>query len=93
MDALIGQKGVKYGLQVRKPEKKDAKKPLPPKPSIFGDDASDEDEDNVERQIARHAARKQNDKKVRLTKQFLSCKLFIFIFFLKSNPRSSLFSN
>ncbi len=65
MDALIGQKGVKYGLQVRKPEKKDAKKTAPPKPSIFGDDASDDEEDNVERQIARHAARKQNDRKVR----------------------------
>ncbi|KAG7674989.1 hypothetical protein Ndes2526B_g07836 [Nannochloris sp. 'desiccata'] len=64
MDPLVGQKGVKYGLQVRKPEKKDAKKSAPPKRSIFGDDASDEDEDNVERQIARHAARKQNDKKV-----------------------------
>jgi len=72
MDALIGQKGVKYGLQVRKPEKKDAKKGAPPKPSIFGDDASDEDEDNVERQIARHAARKQNDKKVCFIKELMT---------------------
>ena len=65
MDPFIGEKGVKYGLQVRKPEKKDLKNTAPPKPSIFGDDASDEDDDNVERQIARHAARKQNDRKVR----------------------------
>lgn len=72
MDPLVGQKGVKYGLQVRKPEKKDAKKSAPPKRSIFGDDASDEDEDNVERQIARHAARKQNDKKVCFIEEFIS---------------------
>lgn len=67
---LTGQKGVKYGLQVRKPEK--AAKPVPVKPkNVFGDDASDEEEDNVERQIARHAARKQADKQVRGIKHFI----------------------
>ena len=65
---ILGQKGVKYGLQVRKPEK--AAKPAPAKKNVFGEDASDDEEDNVERQIARHAARKQGDKKVR---SLISC--------------------
>jgi hypothetical protein len=58
-----GEKGVKYGLQVRKPPQ--AGKPAPRPANIFGDDASDDEEDNVEAQIARHAARKQADQKVR----------------------------
>lgn len=61
---LIGQKGVKYGLQVRsapKPAAAPAKKR-----SVFGDEDSDEEgQDNVEQQIARQAARKQTDKKAR----------------------------
>lgn len=59
---LIGQKGVKYGLQVRQP-KKPSQTPAK-KPSIFEDDDSDEDQPNVEQQIARQASRKQTDKKV-----------------------------
>lgn len=68
---LIGQKGVKYGLTVRKPDGakggKPAAAPAKKKQSVFGgDDDSDEDpQQNVEAQIARQAARKQADKKVR----------------------------
>jgi hypothetical protein len=64
---LIGQKGVKYGLDVRAPPgaKPAAKAALAKKPSVFGDNESDDDqEQNVEKQIARQAARKQSDKKV-----------------------------
>ena len=64
---ILGQKGVKYGLQVRKPEKA-SKSVSQPKPNIFGDEASDSEEDNVEKKILRHAARKQSDKKVRWRK-------------------------
>jgi hypothetical protein len=63
---LIGQKGVKYGLDVRGAKPK--AKPTAPvqKRSVFGDEDSDEDAgNNVEQQIARQAARKQTDKKVR----------------------------
>jgi hypothetical protein len=63
---LIGQKGVKYGLQVRQAAKPaaapDAAKK---KPSVFGDEDSEDEAPNVEQQIARQAARKQDDKKVR----------------------------
>ena len=62
---LIGQKGVKYGLEVRGAKPK--AKPTAPvqKRSVFGDEDSDEDAgNNVEQQIARQAARKQTDKKV-----------------------------
>lgn len=55
----IGQKGVKYGLQVRKPPERDKKLQAS---SIFGDDRS-EDEETVEEQIARHAAQKATNKK------------------------------
>lgn len=60
--SIIGQKGVKYGLEVRA-----RPKPVQPaqKRSVFGDDDGDDDAvDNVEQQIARQAARKQSDKKV-----------------------------
>lgn len=60
---IIGNKGVKYGLEVRKP--KQSEKSTQKKASVFGDDDSEDDHDNVEQQIARHAARKQADKKVR----------------------------
>lgn len=61
---LVGQKGVKYGLNVRQPA---GAKPAPPpkKRSVFGDEDSEEEEQGgVEAQIARQAARKQSDKKV-----------------------------
>ncbi len=60
---ILGKQGVKYGLEVRQPSKKQA---APPKrgPSVFGDEDSDEEAPNVEQQIARQAARKQTDKKV-----------------------------
>lgn len=66
----VGEKGVKYGLQLRVPpgSKPAAAKRAPParKPSVFGDEDSDEERaDGVEAQIARQAARKQSDKKVR----------------------------
>lgn len=60
---IIGQKGVKYGLEVRKPN--ETAKAAEKKPSVFGDDDSGDDEDNVEAQIARQAERKKNDRKVR----------------------------
>lgn len=63
---LTGQKGVKYGLEVRKTPGAKAAAPPPKKRSVFGDDDSDEEQaGNVEQQIARQAARKQSDKKVR----------------------------
>lgn len=62
---LIGQKGVKYGLQVRAPSNAKPAAPAVKKRSVFGDEDSEEEaEDNVEQQIARQAARKQTDKKV-----------------------------
>jgi hypothetical protein len=63
---LTGQKGVKYGLQVRAPPgAKPKPKALPAKKSsVFGDESDDDEELNVEQQIARQAARKQTDKKV-----------------------------
>lgn len=65
---ILGQKGVKYGLQIRQPEQSTKPKKVAEKlqkPSAFGDEESDDDEfEKVERQIARHAARKQDDKKV-----------------------------
>jgi len=65
---ILGQKGVKYGLQIREPEQSTKPKKVAEKlqkPSAFGEDESDDDGfEKVERQIARHAARKQDDKKV-----------------------------
>lgn len=59
--ALVGQKGVKYGLQkpgVKKPPVASA----PPKPlNIFGADDSDED---VEAEVARQAEKKRSAAKV-----------------------------
>lgn len=65
----VGEKGVKYGLQLRvapgaKPAAAARAAPAR-KPSVFGDeDSDDERADGVEAQIARQAARKQSDKKV-----------------------------
>lgn len=63
--SIIGQKGVKYGLEVRAPR---GSKPAQPakRRSVFGDDDEEDDAVNVEQQIARQAARKQSDKKVGL---------------------------
>jgi hypothetical protein len=58
---LIGQKGVKYGLITRKDEKKP--QAAPGRLAVFGGD-SDSDEDNIEAQVARQAARKVADHKV-----------------------------
>lgn len=64
---LQGVKGVKYGLTV--PDSKKKKKPALGKPaacSAFGDDGSDEDQhEAVPQQLARHAASKKSDSKVR----------------------------
>ena len=58
---LTGLKGVKYGLQ---PGAKPKTKPALQKPiNVFGDD---DDDGDVGKDIARHAAKKQNDKKVSL---------------------------
>ena len=57
---LTGLKGVKYGLQ---PGAKQKAKPVLQKQSnVFGDD--DDEEGNIGQDIARHAAKKQSDKKV-----------------------------
>eukprot|EP00208_Stichococcus_sp_RCC1054_P005459 CAMPEP_0206148508 /NCGR_PEP_ID=MMETSP1473-20131121/36815_1 /ASSEMBLY_ACC=CAM_ASM_001109 /TAXON_ID=1461547 /ORGANISM="Stichococcus sp, Strain RCC1054" /LENGTH=347 /DNA_ID=CAMNT_0053545865 /DNA_START=174 /DNA_END=1217 /DNA_ORIENTATION=- len=64
---LQGVKGVKYGLTV--PDSKKKKKPALGKPaacSAFGDDGSDEDQhEAVPQQLARHAASKKSDSKVK----------------------------
>jgi hypothetical protein len=63
---IIGQKGQKYGLITRKDEqqkKPAAAKPAPGRLAAFGGD-SDSDEDGVEAQVARQAARKVADHKV-----------------------------
>ncbi|XP_011627532.2 nuclear speckle splicing regulatory protein 1 isoform X1 [Amborella trichopoda] len=53
----------KYGLQLRAPpqSKKPLKAPLPPPPGFLNDDS---DEENVENEIARHAAKKRSIKEV-----------------------------
>jgi coiled-coil domain-containing protein 55 len=56
-----GKEGVKYGLELRKPPSKTLSQPKK-KNNVFGDEDS-EDELTVEEEIARHAARKQADKK------------------------------
>ncbi|KAL4428308.1 hypothetical protein ABPG75_002397 [Micractinium tetrahymenae] len=62
---LIGEKGRKYGLEVRAPPGSKPAAPSAKRRSVFGeDDDEDETVDNVEQQIARQAARKQSDKKV-----------------------------
>lgn len=64
---IIGQKGQKYGLITRKDEQQKkpaaAPKPAPGRLAAFGGD-SDSDEDGVEAQVARQAARKVADHKV-----------------------------
>ncbi len=57
---LTGLKGVKYGLQPGAKQK--AKPVLQKQANVFGDD--DDEEGNVGQDIARHAAKKQSDKKV-----------------------------
>ncbi|BDA49960.1 Nuclear speckle splicing regulatory protein 1 [Coccomyxa sp. Obi] len=57
---LTGLKGVKYGLQPGAKQK--AKPVLQKQANVFGDD--DDEEGNVGQDIARHAAKKQADKKV-----------------------------
>ncbi|KAK9903590.1 hypothetical protein WJX75_009420 [Coccomyxa subellipsoidea] len=59
---LTGLKGVKYGLQ---PGAKPKSKPVLQKPiNVFGDDDDDDDDGDIGKDIARQAAKKQNDKKV-----------------------------
>jgi hypothetical protein len=61
---VIGQKGVKYGLQVRKPGGGLASAPAGPKPpSVFGGD-SDSEEETVGAQVQRQAYAKKADTKV-----------------------------
>jgi hypothetical protein len=60
---IVGQKGVKYGLQVRKPAAP-APAGAPKPPAIFGGD-SDSDEDTVGAQVQRQAYAKKADTKVR----------------------------
>lgn len=58
---LTGQSGVKYGLTV---PKREAKKVLK-KVNVFGgDDDSDDERQQVAKQIERQAQQKQTDKKV-----------------------------
>lgn len=59
---VIGQKGVKYGLHVRKPAA--APQAPGPKPSVFGGD-SDSEEDTIGAQVQRQAYAKKADTKVR----------------------------
>ena len=58
---IIGQKGIKYGLQQANVRRQAA--PVQPKLSVFGD-LSDGEED-VGTQVARHAAAKATDSRVR----------------------------
>ena len=67
---LTGLKGVKYGLQ---PGAKPKTKPALRKPiNVFGDD---DDDGTIGQDIARHAEKKLNDKKVSVgrTLQWSSC--------------------
>jgi hypothetical protein len=60
-EMLIGQKGIKYGLQQANVRRQAA--PVQPKLSVFGEQS--DDEDNVGAQVARHAASKATDSRVR----------------------------
>ncbi|XP_015577645.1 nuclear speckle splicing regulatory protein 1 [Ricinus communis] len=52
----------KYGLQLRvKPQQQAKKPPLPTKPLLFG---QDEDDDNVEKEISRHASKNKSLKDI-----------------------------
>lgn len=64
MHMQIGTKGMKYGLQLPKQKVQPAQQPK--KLGVFGgDDDSDEDAPTIGSQIARQAAKKQTDKKVK----------------------------
>lgn len=65
-DAMqIGEKGTKYGLQVRGPARPAAKQPaVKPVAAAFAGGSDSEEEDNVGAQVARQAMRKQSDAKV-----------------------------
>eukprot|EP00210_Caulerpa_lentillifera_P005368 g5130.t1 len=54
---LIGYKGVKYGLQKRK-------KPNLPKPGIFGEDSSSEEDTSISKQVAREQEQQLKASKV-----------------------------
>ena len=56
---IVGQKGVKYGLQ--KPGARPAPQQAPKAAAIFGDDS---DDDDVGQQIMRQAERKRQESKV-----------------------------
>ena len=60
----IGTKGIKYGLQLPKQKVQPAQQPK--KLNVFGGDDGSDDEaaPSIGNQIARQAAKKQNDKKV-----------------------------
>lgn len=62
---IIGQRGVQYGLQVRKAPGAAAKPAAARPAAVFGMD-SDSDDD-VGAQVARQAAKKQSDAKVSFT--------------------------
>lgn len=63
--AIVGQKGVKYGLQSRQqPKPQQQAQPAGGRLAAFGGD-SDSDEEGVGAQVARQAARKVADSKVR----------------------------
>ncbi|CAK0786621.1 hypothetical protein CVIRNUC_009835 [Coccomyxa viridis] len=64
MHMQIGTKGIKYGLQLPKQKVQPAQQPK--KLSAFGGDDGSDDEaaPSIGNQIARQAAKKQNDKKV-----------------------------
>lgn len=67
MSWIVGQKGVKYGLEVRAPPGSKPPAQAAKRRSVFGEDDDDDDAvDNVEQQITRQAARKQSDQKVGL---------------------------
>ena len=73
MHMQIGTKGIKYGLQLPKQKVQSAQQPK--KLSAFGGDDGSDDEaaPSIGNQIARQAAKKQNDKKVAvMSAMFLS---------------------
>ena len=69
VEMIIGQKGIKYGLQQVNARRQAA--PVQPKLSVFGDQS--DGEDDVGAQVARHAASKATDSKVRIGSVRDSC--------------------
>ena len=68
----------KYGLLLRQPQQK--KPPRPPLPTALG--FGEEEEDDVEKEISRQAAKKKSLKDVSKLFQSLSSPFFFFLYLL-----------